>query len=127
MSHGNFHAPDFDFDLFRTSTETLSAAGFKVLIMEWQTGPGAIVTWYPAGERQSGESWRCDPGPSHNNEQNADYLEHDLLPRLEEVARGKGFQVRTRCVDQQPVQVMRMRRRELERAQQSSGLAPSAH
>jgi hypothetical protein len=127
MAHGLFHEPDFDFDIFRSYVGAWNVAGAKRLIIEWQTGPGPTVAWYPAGDREVGKSWKFDASPSQYNEQYADYLDHTLTPRLEEIARAAGLSVRTLCVDQQPIQVMRMRRRELERAQQASGVAVASH
>jgi hypothetical protein len=120
MAHGHFQDPDFDDKLFRSALSEWSAAGAMQLNIEWQTGPGPTLVWYPAGERKVGGVWRFEVAPTQYNEQYADYLELRAVPRLSEIARESGFQVRARCVDQQPIQVMRMRRRELEHAERAS-------
>ncbi len=120
MAHGPFHDPDFDFDTFRSAVTKWAAAGGQRVIIEWQTGPGPVVSWYPASERQLSVIWRVQVSPESYNEQYADYLEYRLMPRLFEIARAGGLEPRAFCVDQQPIMVMRMRRRELERAEHSS-------
>ena len=127
MSHGVFHDPDFDFDVFRSSVEQWGAAGAKRLIVEWQTGPGPMVAWSPAGERKLAAVWKANVLPTQYNELYADYLEYRLMPRLVELGRANGFEVRSLCVDQQPIQIMRMRRREIERAELASGVTAPAH
>jgi hypothetical protein len=127
MAHGVFQDPEFDFDLFSASSSEWAGAGAKRLTIEWQTGPGPIVAWYPAGARALGKSWRFQAAPTQYNERYADYLEYRLMPRLSEIANKAGMRAVCLCVDQQPIQVMRMRRRELERAELTSGIAAPAH
>jgi hypothetical protein len=126
MSHATFHDPEFDLDAFRTTIATWSAKGAKTMVVEWQTGPGPMISWYPSSERSLAEVWTHKVSPSHYNEQYADFMEYRLTPLLVEVAKGGGLAPRVICVDQQPVMIQRQRRRELEHAAKASGVT-SAH
>jgi hypothetical protein len=126
MSHATIHDPEFDLEPFRASISSWASQGAKSAIIEWQTGPGPTVSWYPAGERSLAKTWRYAVHPSQYNEQYADFLEYRLTPLLVEIAKGGGLSVRVICVDQQPIIMQRHRRRELEHAAKASGLA-AAH
>jgi hypothetical protein len=121
MSHGVFHDPEFDLDEFRSSLADWKAAGAKSVHIEWQTGPGPTVCWFPAGERRLGTTWQFHVEPARYGEEYADYIELRLIPQLAAIVRESGLEPRALCVDQQPIQIMRMRRREFERAQRASG------
>jgi PIN domain nuclease of toxin-antitoxin system len=93
------------------------------VIFEWNTGPGPTVVYYPAGNRNFAKVWKLPVTATRYSEVYADWLDKKLSPRLVEQARGHGLTAVVRCVDQQPIQVMRMRRREIEHA----SIAVAAH
>ncbi len=117
MAHGTFHDPEFDIDTFRAEVSKWAKAGSKRLMIEWSTGPGPTVVYFPAGDRSVAVAWRVHVPSASYNEQYADFLDYRLMPRLREIGQGLGMDMRIACVDQQPIQVMRMRRREIEHAQ----------
>ncbi|HEX5324499.1 MAG TPA: hypothetical protein VFW40_11980 [Capsulimonadaceae bacterium] len=123
MDHSISKEPEFDFDAAREKLDSWKGNGAKQIVIEWNTGPGPTVFYYPAGQRQYGVRWRAEVPPSHYNEQYADFLEYKLAPKIQEVVQSRGLSATILCVDQQPVQVMRMRRRAIEQAQTST----SAH
>jgi hypothetical protein len=120
MSHNLAKEPEYDFDALREHLDLWKQSGAKKAIIEWNTGPGPTVFCYPAGQRNYGYRWRPDVGPSHYDEQYADFLEYKLSPKIQEVVQSRGLDSTVLCVDQQPVQVMRMRRRAIEQAQAAS-------
>ena len=116
MEHRLQREPEFDLDAFRASVDTWKTAGAKSVVVEWNTGPGPTVFFYPAGERQFGVKWIEKVPTTQYNELYADFLEYTLAPKLMEIVASRGLTSRVVCVDQQPILVMRMRRREIERA-----------
>ena len=80
-------------------------------------GQGPTVVYYPAGRPQALPRYgSCRSRRLAIAEVYADWLERKLAPRLAEHAKGQGLDGKVMCVDQQPIQVMRQRRREIERA-----------
>ena len=125
MAHGPFHDPDFDMEPFKADVARWATNGAKRVMIEWQTGPGPTVSWYPDGARQLSGIWHAQVRPIDYNEQYADFLELKLTPKLVAVAKEAGLPSRALCVDQQPIVIMRQRRRELEQAEKASGQAPA--
>jgi len=113
--HALLDEPEFDFDTLRTSLSAWKGAGESRVIFEWNTGPGPTVVYYPFANRSLLQVWKLPVSATHYSEVYADWLEQKLAPRLVEMAKGHGLTAAVRCVDQQPVQVMRMRRREIDR------------
>lgn len=115
--HALLEEPQFDFDTLREKLAAWKAAGASRVFFEWNTGPGPTVVYYPAGDRKLAGVWKLPVAATrYVGEMYADWLEQKLAPRLTEAAQGNGLAAVVRCVDQQPVQVMRQRRREIERA-----------
>lgn len=123
MSHSLLNDPQVSLDQFRDKVAAWAAAGAKDATLEWSTGSGPSVFLYPQGQRNFGVGAKISVRPAEYSEQYADFLEQKLSPRIAEIAHAKGLSVTVRCVDQQPIQIQRMRRRELEHAQ----LATHAH
>lgn len=117
MSHNNLNEPKYDFDTLRKELDAWKASGAARVIIEWNTGPGPTVFCYPAGQRQFGFRWRAEVAPTHYNEQYADFLEYTLTPQIQELVQSRSMAATILCVDQQPIQVMRMRRRAIEHAE----------
>lgn len=114
MAHNNLREPEYDFERLRKEMDAWKASGASQVTIEWNTGPGPTVFVYPAGQREAGLRWRAEVPPTHYNEQYADFLEYKLAPEIREAAQARGLTATILCVDQQPVQVMRMRRRAIE-------------
>ena len=114
------HEPAFDMDTLRRKCDLWKSNGIRSLVLEWSTGTGPTVYYYPAGERRYGVKWTVAVETYNYNELYADYLEHTLMPRLRESVRGIGLEPTVLCVDLQPLQVQRQRRRQIERVQTAS-------
>jgi hypothetical protein len=111
------HEPAFDMDTLRQKCDLWKANGIRQLILEWSTGTGPTVYYYPAGARRYGVKWTVAVETYNYNELYADYLEHTLMPRLREAVRGASLDPTILCVDLQPLQVQRQRRRQIERVE----------
>lgn len=120
MEHKLPSEPVFEFDAFRANTASWKANGASQVTIEWGTGPGPTIFCYPDLSRQLGMKWTTAVPVSSYNELYADYLEYTLAPKLVEIAAARGLATRIICADQQPLLVMRMRRREIEQASHSA-------
>jgi hypothetical protein len=109
--------PVFDLETLREKADAWKADGAASATIEWGTGAGPTIFYYPDQERRYGVKWTIAVETYNYNELYADYIEYKLVPTLEEALRARGFTVATRCVDQQPLLVQRQRRRSLERMQ----------
>jgi len=115
-THELLEEPEFDFDTLRAKLAAWKSAGASRVIFEWNTGPGPTVVYYPAGDRTFAQIWKLPVAATRYGEVYADWLERKLAPRLAEHAKGQELEAKVLCVDQQPIQVMRQRRHEIERA-----------
>ena len=109
--------PQFDLETLRGKCDAWKGRGASEVILEWSTGTGPTLFYYPAGERAQGVKWTVAVETYNYNEVYADFLEYTLLPRLHEAIRARGLADTTLCVDLQPLQIQRQRRRQIERAQ----------
>jgi hypothetical protein len=119
MEHKLHKEPDFDFDTLRARLDAWKTAGAKTVVIEWNTGLGPTVFYYPYGERQFGMKWHETVPTTQYNELYADFIEYTLIPQIKEAVAARGMTSRAVCADQQPILVMRMRRREIEQAQRA--------
>ena len=111
------HEPIFDLDTLRQKGDLWKSNGITRVVIEWSTGTGPTVFYYPAGERRYGVKWTVAVETYNYNEVYADYIEYTLIPRLREAIAARSLEVTVLCVDLQPLQVQRQRRRQIERAQ----------
>lgn len=111
------HEPIFDLDTLRQKCDLWKTNGVPSVVIEWSTGTGPTVFYYPEGERRYGVKWTAAVETYNYNEVYADYIEITLIPRLREAIAARGLGVTVRCVDLQPLQVQRQRRHQIERAQ----------
>ena len=109
--------PTFDLDNLRLKVDAWKDHGAKRVLIEWSTGVGPTVFFYPAGERSFGVKWMAAVEVSNYNEVYADFIEHKLIPQIAETVKSRRLEVTVLCVDLQPLQVQRQRRRQIERAQ----------
>ena len=114
--------PHFDLDTLREKCEAWKAHGASKAILEWSTGTGPNVFYFPAGERSQGVKWTVAVETYNYNEVYADFVEHTLIPRLRRIAEEVGLPMTVMCVDLQPLQIQRQRRRQIERSQ-TAGIA----
>ena len=112
--------PQFDMETLRGKCEAWKAHGASKVVLEWSTGTGPNLFYYPAGERSQGVKWTVAVETYNYNEIYADFIEHTLVPRLREVIHARGLAETVLCVDLQPLQIQRQRRRQIERAQTAS-------
>jgi hypothetical protein len=117
MEHKLLQEPEFDFDTLRANLAAWKAGGASTVSFDWSTGAGPTVVYFPSDDRSFATTWKWKVPTSRYSELYADFLEYKLAPRLIELAQGHGLAPKVRCVDQQPVQVMRQRRREIEAAE----------
>ncbi|HEY3331700.1 MAG TPA: hypothetical protein VGK19_16845 [Capsulimonadaceae bacterium] len=117
MEHKLLHEPEFDFESFRAGLNEWKSGGATAVSIDWSTGPGPTVVYSPSNDRSYARTWKAPVAPSRYSELYADFIEYKLVPRLVELAAGNGLNPVVRCVDQQPVIVMRQRRREIEAAE----------
>lgn len=106
--------PSFDTETLREKTDGWRTHGSKCVYIEWSTGVGPTVFYYPEGERSFGVKWTAAVETSHYSEVYADFIEYKLIPQLKEIINSRGLDVVVRCVDLQPLQVQRQRRRQIE-------------
>ncbi len=109
--------PHFDLETLGEKCRAWKAHGASKVILEWSTGTGPNVFYFPAGERGLGVKWTVAVETYNYNEMYADFVEHTLLPRLRDGAAESGLAVTVMCVDLQPLQIQRQRRRQIERSQ----------
>lgn len=120
--------PAFDLETLRNKCDLWKSHGAAKVVIEWSTGTGPTVFYYPAGERRNGVKWTVAVETYNYNEIYADFIEHTLVPRLSEVIHARGLTESVLSVDLQPLQIQRQRRRQIERTQASvTGAAASGH
>jgi hypothetical protein len=107
--------PAFDMDTLRQKLDLWKQHDVKRIVIEWSTGTGPTVFYYPDGERRHGVKWTVAVETYNYNEVYADFIEYTLLPRLTETIASRQLETTTRCVDLQPLLVQRQRRRQLKR------------
>lgn len=120
MEHTLHQEPAFDLDALRQSLSAWKAEGVRQVVFEWSTGIGPTVFTFPAGARGRGVKWTTPVEANAYSEIYADFLERTLLPRLAAAAKELGLSAAVRCVDQQPILVMRQRRRQIERLEHAA-------
>ena len=120
MEHKLAKQPVFDFDSFRSTIDHWKSIGATSVVIEWNTGLGPTIFYYPTGNRPFGVKWTETVPTVEYNELYADYIEYTLIPQLTEIISSRGLTSRAFCADQQPILVMRLRRREIENAQHYS-------
>ena len=89
----------------------------SISIKQWSTATGPTVFYYPAGERIQGVKWIAAVETYNYNEVYADFVEHKLIPQLSEVIAECGLALTVLCVDLQPLQIQRQRRRQIARGE----------
>ena len=109
--------PHFDMDTLRAKCAAWKAHDASKVILEWSSGTGPNVFYYPAGERGQGVKWTVAVETYNYNEVYADFVEHTLIPRLRTAIEEIGLPLTVMCVDLQPLQIQRQRRRQIERSQ----------
>ena len=114
--------PVFDFEILRQKCDAWLSHDAKRVVIEWSTGTGPTVFYYPAGERRLGVKWTVAVETYNYNEIYADYIERTLVPKMREAIEARRLETSVLCVDLQPLQVQRQRRRQIERT-----LTPAAH
>lgn len=109
--------PQFDMETLRAKCDAWKAHDASKVIIEWSTGTGPTLFYYPAGERSQGVKWTAAVETYNYNEVYADFVEHKLIPQLRELIQECGLAATVLCVDLQPLQIQRQRRRQIERTQ----------
>ena len=109
--------PAFDLETLRGKCEAWKAHGASKVVIEWSTGTGPTVFYYPGGQRGQGVKWIAAVETYNYNEVYADFIEQKLVPQLREVIHARGLAEAVLCVDLQPLQIQRQRRRQIERTQ----------
>ena len=109
--------PPSTLDTLRQKLDLWKNNSVSHVVIEWSTGTGPTVFYYPAGERRHGVKWTVAVETYNYNEIYADFIEHTLIPRLQETTASRQVESTIMCVDLQPLQVQRQRRRQLERLQ----------
>jgi hypothetical protein len=111
------HLPVFETDTLREKCALWKSNGITSVVLEWSTGIGPTVFYYPAGARRFGVKWTVPVETYGYNEMYADFLDHTLMPSLTPIVENAGLRPTVLCVDLQPLQVQRQRRRQIERAE----------
>ncbi len=109
--------PQFDLETLRVKCDAWKSHEAAKVVIEWSTGTGPTVFYYPAGQRGQGVNWTAAVETNNYNEVYADFIEHKLIPKIREVIHARGLAETVLCVDLQPLQIQRQRRRRIERAQ----------
>lgn len=109
--------PQFDMETLRAKCDAWKAHDASKVIIEWSTGTGPTLFYYPTGERSQGVKWTAAVETYNYNEVYADFVEHKLIPQLSEAIQECGLTATVLCVDLQPLQIQRQRRRQIERTQ----------
>lgn len=109
--------PAFDTETLRAKCDAWKAHGATKVILEWSTGTGPTLFYFPAGQRGQGVKWTAAVETYNYNEVYADFIEHTLVPRLREIIHARGLTETVLCVDLQPLQIQRQRRRRIEHVQ----------
>jgi endo-1,4-beta-mannosidase len=121
MEHKLAKQPQFDLELFRTTIDSWKKAGASTVVIEWSTGLGPTMFYYPADNREFGVKWTEAVPTVQYSELYADFLEYTLVPSMSKIVAELSLKLRTVCTDQQPILVMRMRRREIAHAEHAVG------
>jgi hypothetical protein len=111
MSHNLLNAPEFDYEKFSNTINGWKSEPPRYTEVEWSTASGPVVFYYPAARRGAGVSWKPEIAPTEYSELYADYIEEKILPRLAEIAKQQGIEIRVKCVDLQPLIIQRQRRK----------------
>ena len=109
--------PQFDMETLRLKCDAWKAHSASKVVIEWSTGTGPTLFYYPAGERSQGVKWTAAVETYNYNEVYADFVEHKLIPSLREVIHARGLTETVLCVDLQPLQIQRQRRRQIARGE----------
>ena len=109
--------PQFDLETLRQKCDAWKSHEASKVVIEWSTGTGPNLFYYPAGQRQQGVKWTVAVETFNYNEIYADFIEQKLIPQVREVIHARGLTEMVMCVDLQPLQIQRQRRRQIERAQ----------
>ncbi len=109
--------PQFDSETLRAKCDAWKTHGAAKVVIEWSTGTGPTLFYYPVGDRKQGVKWTVAVETYNYNEVYADFIEQTLIPRLREIIHARGLAETAMCVDLQPLQIQRQRRRQIERAQ----------
>lgn len=109
--------PQFDMETLRLKCDAWKTHRASKVVIEWSTGTGPTLFYYPAGERSQGVKWTAAVETYNYNEVYADFVEHKLIPSLREVIHARGLTETVLCVDLQPLQIQRQRRRQIERGE----------
>ena len=112
--------PQFDVETLRAKCDAWKTHGATKVVIEWSTGTGPTLFYYPQGERKQGVKWTVAVETYNYNEVYADFIEHTLIPRLREIIHARGLAETVLSVDLQPLQIQRQRRRQIERAQHAT-------
>lgn len=112
--------PVFDLDLLRQNLDLWKQNGVRTIIIEWSTGIGPTVFYYPADQRRVGVKWTAAVEVFNYNEIYADFIEKTLVPRIAETIASRQMESSVRCVDLQPIQVQRQRRHDIEHFQEAA-------
>ena len=119
------HAPLRDLPTFAPESFAARIAAWRKLpttpgqdrvVIEWGIGQGPKVIVYPAASRPAGFSLLEGAVGAANDERWADFLETAFLPQVVQAVEGAGGRAQVVCVDQRPIQTMRVRRRDQQRA-----------
>ena len=121
MEHKLHEEPPFSFEALLATASAWKAKSVRNVVVEWSTGIGPVLFYYPEGERTYGKKWTVDVAPEGYSEIYADFIEFKLLPKVVEALKQTGFDVSARCVDLQPLQVQRSRRRAIKREEALAG------
>lgn len=109
--------PAFDLDLLRQKLDLWKQNGVRTIVIEWSTGTGPTVYYYPIDQRRVGVKWTAAVEVFNYNEIYADFIAKTLIPRLVETISSRQMESTVRCVDLQPLQVQRQRRHDIEHLQ----------
>lgn len=115
MQHKLLEEPTFEFEPFLASVSAWKASGATEVVVEWSTGIAPVIFYFPAAKRSYGKKWSVEVSPDGYSELYADLIEYKMLPKVIEALKQLGLAVSVRCVDLQPLQVQRQRRRAIDR------------
>lgn len=81
------------------------------VVIEWGIGVGPKVIVYPPASREMGFNLLAETAGAANDERWADFLEATYLPQVAKAVKDAGQTPQVICIDQRPIQAMRVRRR----------------
>ena len=73
--------PQFDLETLRVKCDAWKSHEAAKVVIEWSTGTGPTVFYYPAGQRGQGVKWTVAVETYNYNEVYADFIEHKLIPQ----------------------------------------------